>query len=238
MSLASLHRVDELEADRALWGLSVEEQSELQAALTASGRTEDRSWELSCAALTAALLEEESLPSQRLIDNLCAAAPVNLRRAPPRGVGPVTWLLAAATVALSVLLWQARPATRPSLEEQRQALLAGKGAVVVAWGAGGLSGDVVWDGAARRGFLRFENLPANDPKAQQYQLWILDARRDPAHPVDGGVFDVPRGAKEVVVPIDPKILVHEAQAFVVTVEEPGGVVVSKREQVVALAEVR
>ena len=37
------------------------------------------------------------------------------------------------------------------------------------------------------------------------------------------------------IPIDPKIIVHEAQAFVVTVENRGGVVVSDRAQIVALA---
>jgi len=54
--------------------------------------------------------------------------------------------------------------------------------------------------------------------------------------VDGGVFDVPADATEVVVPIHAAIAVGAAQAFAVTVEKPGGVVVSAREHIVALAQ--
>lgn len=83
--------------------------------------------------------------------------------------------------------------------------------------------------------MTFRGLPANDPQQHQYQLWIVDGKRNAAHPVDGGVFDMPEGQSEVVIPIDPKVLVHEAQAFVVTMEVVGGVVVSDREQIVVLA---
>ena len=83
--------------------------------------------------------------------------------------------------------------------------------------------------------MTFRDLPPNDPTRRQYQLWIVDGKRDAAHPVDGGVFDMPNGQTDVVIPIDPKILVHDAQAFVVTVETVGGVVVSDREQIVVLA---
>jgi hypothetical protein len=68
----------------------------------------------------------------------------------------------------------------------------------------------------------------------QYQIWIFDAGRDKRYPVDGGVFDVPANAAEVVIPIRATLMVRKPAAFAVTVEKPGGVVVSGREHVVAL----
>ena len=100
--------------------------------------------------------------------------------------------------------------------------------------AQGVTGDVVWSAEDQRGYLRFQNLPANDSKVFQYQLWIFDATRDERFPIDGGVFDVPAGG-EVVIPIDAKLPVREAAVFAVTIEKPGGVVVSSRERIVVLA---
>jgi anti-sigma-K factor RskA len=85
--------------------------------------------------------------------------------------------------------------------------------------------------------MRFVGLPANDTSAEQYQLWIFDGTRDDRYPVDGGVFDIPAGATEVVVPIHARLPVRQAALFAVTVERPGGVVVSSRERIVALAQV-
>jgi hypothetical protein len=58
--------------------------------------------------------------------------------------------------------------------------------------------------------------------------------------VDGGVFDVTPQATasgDVIVPFRAKLPVGKAAAFVVTMEQPGGVVVSKQERVLALAKV-
>ena len=84
--------------------------------------------------------------------------------------------------------------------------------------------------------MRFTGLAANDPDQLQYQLWIFDAGRDDRYPVDGGVFDVPVGADEVVVPIRASLPVGEVALFAVTVEKPGGVVVSSRERIAVLAQ--
>ena len=100
--------------------------------------------------------------------------------------------------------------------------------------AKGMSGDVVWDPATQKGFLHFTGLASNDPAAHQYQLWIFDAARDQRYPVDGGVFDVPADADDVVIPINASLAVSKLAAFAVTVEKPGGVVVSSRQHVVAL----
>jgi hypothetical protein len=82
--------------------------------------------------------------------------------------------------------------------------------------AAGMSGDVVWDPSTQRGFLHFTGLAAK------------------RYPVDGGVFDVPANGGEVVIPIRATLMVRKPAAFAVTVEKPGGVVVSGREHVVAL----
>ena len=74
----------------------------------------------------------------------------------------------------------------------------------------------------------------NDPAMRQYQLWIFDGGRDKRYPVDGGVFDIPANATEVVLPIRAALPVLSPKAFAVTIEKPGGVVVSGREHVVAL----
>lgn len=97
-----------------------------------------------------------------------------------------------------------------------------------------VAGEVVWSPAEQRGYLSFRGLPRNDPKSSCYQLWIFDRERDERYPIDGGVFDC--GGEEVVVPIDAKIRVGDPTLFAVTVERPGGVVVSAREHIVAIAQ--
>ena len=78
------------------------------------------------------------------------------------------------------------------------------------------------------------NLPVNDPTQNQYQLWVVDPERDEL-PVDGGVFDIPVGSERAVIPIRTALQVSKPAAFVITLEQPGGVVKSKQEVVVALA---
>ncbi|MBC7976937.1 MAG: anti-sigma factor, partial [Myxococcales bacterium] len=96
------------------------------------------------------------------------------------------------------------------------------------------SGDVVWSPSVQRGFMRFVGLAPNDPAKTQYQLWIFDRARDQLYPVDGGVFNVP-STGEIVVPITPRVTVSDPNLFAITVEPPGGVVVSKRERIVVTA---
>jgi len=107
----------------------------------------------------------------------------------------------------------------------------------VAWGGASEkgAGDVVWDPRRQQGYLRLRGFVANDPSRSRYQLWIFDAARDDRYPVDGGVFDVPAGRDEVVIPMHPALPVSRAVAFAITVERPGGAVVSAREKLVAFA---
>jgi hypothetical protein len=87
----------------------------------------------------------------------------------------------------------------------------------------------------QQGYMTLSGIPANDPTQAQYQLWIVDPARDADAPVDGGVFDIPADGSPVVIPIAAKLALNNPQAFVITLEQPGGVVKSKQEKVVALA---
>jgi len=100
----------------------------------------------------------------------------------------------------------------------------------------GVTGEVVWSDAKQAGYIRISGLPKNDPGREQYQLWIFDENQDPKTPIDGGVFDASSDG-EIVIPIDAKIKVKNPKVFAITVERPGGVVVSKQEKVAALAKV-
>lgn len=168
----------------------------------------------------------------------------------------IPWLAAAACLALAIgaVIWATNkePVTKivvkeppaknpPTLAEQREQLLASASDVTkIEWTATtdptatGAKGDVVWSQKEQKGYMRFTGLAVNDIKTFQYQLWIFDKNRDDKYPVDGGVFDV-TSTGEVIVPITAKIPVSEATLFAVTVEKPGGVVVSSRERIVVTA---
>lgn len=129
------------------------------------------------------------------------------------------------------------------LGAQRQALAAQRFVLQRNWAPAGdpvgreVRGDVVWDARTQTGYMRFVGLRRNDPSSEQYQLWIFDGRRDERYPVDGGVFDVRGDGDEVIVPIRARLPVGSPLAFAVTVERPGGVVVSDRSRLVVIARV-
>ena len=169
------------------------------------------------------------------------------------------WLAAAACAVLAVAGWWPRSeeqrleqgeidlftqasADLETIAKARERLLAQ--ASVMQWNwkstedpAGRtVSGDVVWDAVSQVGYMRFRGLPTNDPQQTQYQLWIFDTTRGDQYPVDGGVFNIPASSNgEVVVPILAKLPIRNPGLFAVTIEKPGGVVVSARERIVALA---
>jgi hypothetical protein len=181
-----------------------------------------------------------------------AAATAEMRRGPAAG-----WWAAAACLLLALYAWNRSPKTvftpvemarretpapEPTPQMQRAALLARADTLKIPLSAtkdpaaAGVTGDVVWDRQAQRGYLRLVGLRYNDPSAQQYQMWIFDGDRDPRYPVDGGVFNAPTDGREVVIPIHNLIPVYSAKAFAVTVEKAGGVVVSARDHVIVLGQ--
>jgi hypothetical protein len=175
--------------------------------------------------------------------------------APRRSI--MDWLgwavAAAACVALAVNIYltrgQSGPQTAvtqptPVVKEQltpaqlRQQLIDSAPDVVRAEVAGlkdysGVAGDIVWSESKQAGFMRFRNLPVNDKSKETYQLWIFDEPQLEKYPIDGGTFDVDQNG-EVVVPIDARLRPKHPAAFAVTVEKPGGVVVSDREKIAAI----
>jgi hypothetical protein len=166
------------------------------------------------------------------------------------------WLAAAACLGLAAIGWwprlaavvpqvaaqlpygQARLATMTDVEALRA---VATDMVVVKFAPGpdpsgqGLTGELHWSPSRQEGYMVFAGLKANDPAREQYQLWIFDAERDERHPVHGGVFDIPAGRETVVVRVEPRLTVPKANMFVVTVERPGGVWVSDRSRIPALA---
>ncbi len=97
-----------------------------------------------------------------------------------------------------------------------------------------ISGDVVWSDAKQSGYMRLKGLPTNDPTKEQYQLWIYEENQGEKTPIDGGVFNVAENG-EIIIPIDAKLQAKNPKMFAITVEKPGGVVVSKGEKVAAIA---
>ncbi|MCA8959147.1 MAG: anti-sigma factor [Planctomycetes bacterium] len=151
------------------------------------------------------------------------------RAARSAGLG---WAVAAAAL---VLLGVKVPPTwtpEPSLSTQVERSLARTDAKRWKWQPPSserfrsVTGEVVWIPSEQRGFLLFSSLPALDPTREQYQLWIVDDATRRRHPVDGGVFDHPGTEGAVIVPFHSRLEVFTASAFAVTVEQPGGVVVS------------
>jgi len=158
------------------------------------------------------------------------------------------WLAAAAILAVWVGSSRTTPVAdvRPQLASTGALLrdsLLDRDSSLVRWAwtatadssAVGATGDVVWSERAQRGVMRIAGLLPNGGRRWQYQLWIFDKSRDQRFPVDGGVFDIPDGTHEVFVPIDARVPVGQAVMFAVTVEPPGGVVVSTRERIALLA---
>jgi len=97
-------------------------------------------------------------------------------------------------------------------------------------------GDIVWSNSQQKGYVRFRGLPTNNPTKESYQLWIVDETQDKKTPISGGVFDIAENG-EIVIPIDAQLEIKKPVMFAVTKEKPGGVVVSKQEEVVAIAKV-
>jgi anti-sigma-K factor RskA len=164
---------------------------------------------------------------------------------------------AAASIALAVNIWVYQPQpvevaqVQPPPEiprvltpsELREEMIRSNTNMVRAeWTLGNvkdlkqIAGDVVWSDEKQAGYMRFRGLPANDPNKETYQLWIFDKTQDKATPIDGGTFDVSQ-EDEVVIPINAKLKAQAPEMFAVTIEKPGGVVVSSREKIAALAKV-
>lgn len=155
------------------------------------------------------------------------------------------WLAAAVLALVAAAGWWPRLAGPPTYREQLAQLTEeDPGTEIIEFeamtdpAAAGLTGKIYWSQARQEGYFRVRNLATNDPSREQYQFWFFDKSR--THPVDGGVFNLAdgqldRATGEYIFPIHAKLTVREPVMFAVTVEEPGGVVVTKQERVVMIA---
>ncbi|WP_337173645.1 anti-sigma factor [Paludisphaera sp.] len=253
-------RLDGLLAEGAAFGLSPDEAAEIERLSAGRGDVDIEEFERLAAALYVGLGAGagEKLPDH--LRRICAdqgrdllasgpgPAPAPVRPpvvAPPRRwAGPPAWLgwvAAAACLLLAVATWSRPVDVSPAVELERlreEVLTAGDALTVPLKGVGpgeGSSGDLVWSNRRQRGFMRLRGVAANDPSQRQYQLWIFDRAQDERYPIDGGVFDI-NAPGEAVVPIHAPIRVREPYLFAVTVEKPGGVVVSDRDPIILLGD--
>jgi Anti-sigma-K factor rskA len=249
----------DLLALQATQGLSDAEAAELKSLLNEHPSVNGDEFESTVAAILLANASDAEAMPKPLAAKILASAPVvsnvvPLPRKPAWQSAAAGWWSAAACLLLAIGGWWPRIAGEHSTsaivaqltpEQQRASLLSSGHVIQASWSPGNdaagnaLVGDVVFDPATQRGYLRFRGIPANDPRLEQYQLWIADAARTPPEPVDGGVFNTPQttAAGDVIIPFTAKLPVGKPAAFVVTVEQPGGVVVSKQQRVLALAKV-
>jgi len=218
-------RLIELMAQRATEGLASADEREFDELAAAERGTEVDAFEYAAAAFQLAYLDVEPMPEE-VSRNIAlpprkapSIAPKTAPRMPSRLWPQAGWIAAAALLVVTILVWP-----RAETLDEGSALRASWKPVDERYG--GVAGEVVWDEQSQRGYMVFRGLPVNDPSKEQYQLWIVDGREEHyKHPVDGGVFDA-ASTGEIRVPIDAKLPVERAKAFVITAEQPGGVVVS------------
>ena len=247
-------RLSAAAADRALFGGSASvEELELANELDLDLDAEDRAFE-QCVALLAEArvnIDRERAPKalEARLHALCSAihqVPPRETTSPrdvalPRTLRPrFDWLAAAACTTLgaaatfAILNARDDNAAPPATVDPASFLRSHPSAVHWPWAGtedrvvvGTVGGEAYFDPTTNEGLLVIEGLAPNDPTVEQYQLWIFDAARDERYPVDGGVFDV-RPNEPTRVPVVAKLPVSSPKLFAVTIEKPGGAVVSER----------
>lgn len=177
------------------------------------------------------------------------AAAAGPRRSPLAWTGWVVAAAACVALVASVAVTRSGSAPGDPAVRRRAFIAEHPGAAQVTWSPwvvdglppeqSGVSGDVVWSEEEGAGYLRLVGLAPNDPRVEQYQLWIVDERglfdeTGQSARISGAIFDADSDG-ETIVRIDPSIPVRNAAAFAVTIEEPGGVWVSDMERRTVIA---
>ncbi|HEY4260599.1 MAG TPA: anti-sigma factor [Schlesneria sp.] len=254
----NLERWEDLHVTRLLFGLSSEEQVEYEALARIMPAETGDEFERLIAKIDVAWADSKPLPAHlREAVRAKAVAEIKLARQnasplsdiarpPSRQMTLLPWAIAAASLMVSLVTFTTNrnPNLVPQdLVQMRATLLSSaKDLIELKWVDGptpvvGAEGDIVWSHALQQGYMRFHGLTVNEPTQEQYQLWIFDKNQSEKTPVDGGVFDI-TSTGDVIVPIHSKLQVANAYQFAVTIEKPGGVVVSSRDRLPLLAAVK
>ena len=240
-------RLLELLSDRALFGLSPEEEREVEQLQATCPDVDAGDMDRIVALLELSRPEDEargmppSVQKQILSADRPALPPQTGRATGVRDLVLAALVSAAATWFAMVTWSSSGPTAIPvaAVEARNELIGSANDLVRQDWTPtnkrAAYSGDVVWSNAKQRGYMRFVGLPKNNPSVEQYQLWIFDGTQDERYPIDGGVFDIGSDENEVVIEIDPKIEVRKPAMFAITIEKPGGVVVSDRSRLPLLA---
>ncbi len=178
--------------------------------------------------------EMEERLSKNVISEQRSDEMIGHRRWPRREM--LAWLAAAASLLVAGFLWRGsdnRNAGLISLADQRvwdkyqAAADAGK-LFEVELAPGNhesgkqAKGTVLWNQQTKRGVIRLNGLPINNPEQQQYQLWVIDRERGIEDRPNAGVFDITKAGVNIL-EFRSDLKVFDLQGFAVTVEKPGGV---------------
>jgi hypothetical protein len=256
-------KLHDLLVDRALEGLSDQEYRELDQLLDAHPNIDSSMYDMTVAELDVTLASHQPQPMPAdLLASLheqgrvwChatqkyAAQPSRVESSFSAIRSPLVWtgwLAAAACLMLVIWQWGQQPAVpQQTPEAMRTAMLRSPGdAFTISWSpqddpavGASFNGDIIWSNERQEGYLRLRGLASNTPSSYQYQLWIVDAGRPDGPPIDGGVFDIADDHRDIVIPINAKLPVFKPELFAITVEPPGGVVVSKQDRLALVASV-
>ena len=240
----SFDRFEELDAGRALGDLSSEEFNEWQQLAPQFLNSQEVSFDYLLTELELDITSSTPLPSslsQKLGETTDQFISGDNKDSDDQKVTPfVNWLGwgIAACLAVLLLLGPSEPKVA-TVAEKFEVLKESSGSMRLEFAPASdpyakVEGEVIWNDERQEGYMSLINLAANNPKENQYQLWIVDPERDEL-PVDGGVFDIPNGVDKALIPIKNALEVDKPTLFVITLEQPGGVVKSKQEVVVAIA---
>ena len=240
----SFDRFEELDAGRAFGDLSSEEFNEWQQLAPQFLNSQEVSFDYLLTELELDKTSSTPLPSflsQKLGETTDQFISGENKDSDDQKVTPfVNWIGwgIAACLAVLLLLGPSEPKVA-TVAEKFEVLKESSGSMRLAFAPASdpyskVEGEVIWNDERQEGYMSLINLVANNPKENQYQLWIVDPERDEL-PVDGGVFDIPEGVDNALIPIKNALEVDKPTLFVITLEQPGGVVKSKQEVVVAIA---
>ena len=252
-------RMLDLLCKKAVYGLDANEEQQLTEIQRDAGVADDAlSFELTAAAIGMTAVDANEEMPAALRERIVADAAKHFE-SPQRESLPIVrgseqpvrssifnWLgwafAAAACIALAFNIYYTRQQQPDKLTTAQMRLRLIETAPDLArgsWGAGNVkeivpAGDIVWSDAKQAGYMRLSGLPKNDPNQKTYQLWIFDETQSEKTPIDGGTFDV-NADGEVIIPIHPKLRPRNTKMYAITIEKAGGVVVSDRKEIVALA---